>query len=931
MRSIRYLVLCVFISFPNYSANTLKGDASAAPGETFSFPIKAHVTGKRFYTGAHNQTGGTFSIARVNAVGDAFEGLTPERVTLNGQPNQLNPLHNSQINFLKLLGKANRPVAVTQQLTDMFLIQEQKPTLTTVLRAQNIKDSGGATTAGIVGIETIDEFRTVAAVKGAGEVDFGDGNSGIAHVALGNVQEVEIFGTNQILQQFNAQPGATDVRAALLNTTTDAVKIVSDLTGIGNVVDLYWSYALDILYIVLQVEAGAGATDGARAVVAAHFEGTNLVFTPIAPDAVFSGATDKIVGAIGANEQVSIQKVRVLSTSKSRLTYLIVQGDNGAPGTTARSVFALPVVNTRTGKQINFETQGTLADVTQTPVNVFNDEALDIFLGRRFVTPATSAAEVFTNTSPPALVGGGDVPAGDIDDMFVIGETVFVVVGSADPGQNPGIFYSEALLDENSMIIGWSNWQRVAGTTDQTFGASLFHIQNEQSTWDGSFVFITGSDINSIRTVKKTVWSKGASDGLQPLSNLLSQSFAQSNGGIRGLFNFPQQLASLNGVSTLVSTGRDKIAFIESGRTIGGTFTPNAGQDFNKARKVFTQGAIEETFAAGSETRYIEISGGVLDSLQPIVAAEIANDVPAANGWLFVAGIGGVAVLADQNGQGWDIGVGELANGFVGLTDQMTFKLVGSYSNVRKLISDRGFLYILTDTTFDRINLQTSDFATNTLDVTTLATLNDLQSLGSTGSFLDVIVSEKIAIVSTSVGLFRIGNNKDITMVTSATDAAWTKLDLPNSVIPILRLFAISSTGLAQDVSRNGGGMVYALNAYQGFNQARINRIAIKDTSASAITNDTIIPFNDLAFENFNSFFITFRSFRQLINTDGAVTLSSIDQDLKIPPELFTGTDLLSTVIPLSIENSSDIVQLVRSTASGSWLVSGDFGLKVNE
>ena len=45
------------------------------------------------------------------------------------------------------------------------------------------------------------------------------------------------------------------------------------------------------------------------------------------------------------------------------------------------------------------------------------------------------------------------------------------------------------------------------------------------------------------------------------------------------------------------------------------------------------------------------------------------------------------------------------------------------------------------------------------------------------------------------------------------------------------------------------------------------------------------------------------------------------------PPVVFNW----ATPLPLDIVNSSMVTAMVRSSASGAWLVAGDFGLRVNE
>src|SRR5581483_448628 len=108
----------------------------------------------------------------------------------------------------------------------------------------------------------------------------------------------------------------------------------------------------------------------------------------------------------------------------------------------------------------------------------------------------------------------------------------------------------------------------------------------------------------------------------------------------------------------------------------------------------------------------------------PITATEIGrNDT---DGWLFVGGSDGLAVLINPDGSGWNIAQEELGNQFDGLMPGMHFQMIGDYHFVKKLIYEDNFLFVVTTDIIDRINLMNSDFSTNTLDVVTIATKDAL-------------------------------------------------------------------------------------------------------------------------------------------------------------------------------------------------------------
>lgn len=74
------------------------------------------------------------------------------------------------------------------------------------------------------------------------------------------------------------------------------------------------------------------------------------------------------------------------------------------------------------------------------------------------------------STDSAVRVGAGVLPAGSITNMVVRDDTVFVTVGnnSADP-LSSGVYSSQAIFNPAGTIVGWTEWQRAAGTTENVF------------------------------------------------------------------------------------------------------------------------------------------------------------------------------------------------------------------------------------------------------------------------------------------------------------------------------------------------------------------------------------------------------------------------------------------------------------------------------
>lgn len=597
---------------------------------------------------------------------------------------------------------------------------------------------------------------------------------------------------------------------------------------------------------------------------------------------------------------------------------MVVVGGNGAFATTQSNVYALPLVNnTNATNVVDMTTQGTLANKNVPPTQYFA-QGTQRLLHRGVIVPATTPADIFTSDSipanNPAIVGAGPLAAGPIEDLIIVGDTVFVRVVTPAAGQNPGIFYSQALLDDQGQIASWTQWQRAAGTIQPVFG---FGYNDAQAT----ITMMFGANTASINTVQRTQWAEGNAAGMYPLSVTLAGQFPLVDGGIQGFFDVPQNAPGLNDISVIMATGVNNVALIQTGQNNAGTFSPVVGAAFENPQ-LFTEG----TLTADANAYVVVISGGALQEVGPLVGAEIATNGPGGDqGYLFVGGAGGLAVLTDQNGQGWNTAVG-LGQQFAGLTQGMSFKQVGDYPFINSLTYDDNFLYVVTDTQVYRLDLTDPTFP-----ATTIATL---ESIGQTaqGTFFDGIFSDKFALLATNNGLFRVGDGNNIQTALTPTDVGWVPVIVPEGYGPVIYLQGISTTGRSQDVARGQGGAVYALSAYLGKYRAQVNRYRVNPVDTSVVDETTITPVGDLTYQNTLTSFINFGGPRNLFTTDGAFDAGASNRDLIENPYIKAGRYKKSFVtIPVNVAEGSAFAAIVRNSTLGSWLIAGDMGLRVNE
>ena len=921
-----------------FSARIVPGNTSGTESFTFALSTQAHnSSGSIVYVGALSQGAAkeyALSIWGFNR--EEFSPFAPETVTLNNIVDQVNPLYDAAITHLSILGKhkitqtgSTLPIAVTGADPASLILALSD---LNVVSVPEVKDANGLTTEQIVATEGYEDEAIFAAVTPANSSNFGQPGSGIA-VAQLQTEKVDDC-AQTVLIQINAQPGssATEPLASALDITSPSIAIGSNVINISNAVDLWYSEHLKRLYVALQVQGAAGATDGARGVVVGRLIDKKLSFSPIAPDAALT-LQDKIVGGTGSNTQVSILKVRTMRTTTG-LDYLIVLGNVGSPATVQNQVYAMPLVNLNFVANADPAVQGTLADVTAPPMDFFSHDTSDtcstlpsLFVGRSFVVPATQPNELFTDTSVQAIVGITALPEGNITDINVSNDVVFVSVANPATNQLAGIFYAQALFDESGAIAAWTPWQRVAGTTDAVYSfiyrATL-----------GSFAWLTGQTNLSIMTVKESVWGTGSPDGLGDLVTLLSDLFPEGSSGVQGFFDLPLHTPGLFDISAYIATGFKKIALIQSGSIIAGTYTPTTG-DFTSGLVQFTEGTVTQNLPVGN-SRVVAISGGVLDNIGPIVASAIGVNNLTNNGYLFVGGAYGLAVLAQPDGTGWST-LNALSTDFAGLTAGMSFITLGNYCFVRTLIFDEGFLYVLTDTQLDRIDVAASNFATGTLSVVTVATLADI-GCPENGTLLDVAVSHSFALLASSNGLYRVGNGADIQTAPDNVAVEWSEVVVPEGEQVVQQIQTIASNSLPNGFAKTANGNVYILDAYMGLDTAQENRYTVQSVVAQPIDSNTIAPLPDLKVKDILTAFNRFNMFVSLINFDGTDNFSARNRKLianiAVRDELFSVEPFVRNRdirLPLGIEDASLVSAITRSSASGAWMITGDFGLRVNE
>jgi hypothetical protein len=509
----------------------------------------------------------------------------------------------------------------------------------------------------------------------------------------------------------------------LINPSTTAFPSVFGLIDGGinaDDISMYWDSTLNRLFVGLHFDDGSGTI--CALLVGYLNNGVLVLENAIDPDFLLDD--NDIIG--GDNVEAHVRLIRRLNTSTG-LAYLVVQSESNGdfPG----KIYALPLVTG--GGQTNV---GKIArkDNFALPIDAHDANQL------------THSNEV------QALIGGGELPitAGKVTDISVVGETVYVALANTDPKDatnEAGIFTSTALLDGDGQIVAWTPWQRVASTFNQTYvvgrdgNGQIWYVDNQ-----GTFVDPT------INTISTTQWE-------------LDTDFNSMNFGVRDLLSLP---ANTPGLIAFPDQNSGTFAFFVNSQQVLIQNTTRVEDD--NATPLPSTNNRQFTVPSPLATCSVEISR------VPVGGAEEHG------GWVFVGGYNGVAVLRDPaTGNGWPTGAGQGLDATLAGIDGYTFKEIGTFSSVRRLISTGDHLYVAQTAALQRYTMEPAKFS-DTPDP-----LNVENLLMPPSVIIDICFVNDTFFVATPVGLFykALGDIDN-------DGIAWTEFQINNkSMGPIVGFF----------------------------------------------------------------------------------------------------------------------------------------------
>lgn len=868
---------------------------------TFPFAIQeyAYNKGSRyFFVGAHSAPAEQYKNASISTIGPTnnyFIGLTPEKITIDTQKDQPNPLYGAIIEHLALLDNCPLVVASTAP-TKLYTIRSfGSNSSINLLSTDELLDANHEICNGIAAVAGIANRQSFLAIVSPHGGSFGQLNGAFVP---GTLQKTG----SDISPQYILKPA----ESVSLDINSEALKVGDPLTSIDNSANLplsiYGCEKLGVFYSGYAVTSANNNESGARSVI--YGAGSKIT-----PDEVLS--TDSIIGGnnVPAQTIFCTHHVATMFTSTG-LDYLIVVGGKGDPATTKQNVFALPLIGTG-------EHAGTLAKKTAIPINFYNTALNNRLIGRAFIESPAHIGDLFAPTDDDiyrAKVGGEGTLPGDIQNIFVEKDTVFVSVFTNGAHEHGGIFASQALFYANGCIMGWTDWHRATGSMSPQYGLVLDNVL-------GLFTFLNGATSDTINSVERTQW------GVSSFNNSINILSSGIKSGFQFFTDFPRSLPAFNQevgnhISLICATGYQTVLIAQSGYD----------DAFFEAQESLNHTAFatdaSTRIGIDSSTDSIYFTGGILNDLGGIIAAEIVCDENFS--WLLVGGNGGLAVLANEDGEGWT--KGQLGPNFENLPLNLFFQKIGSFKNIRKLIAQNNQLFILTTDSLYRFTVSANAFAQEP-DIVLLASAKDLFD-STTASFSDVIFSGDLALLATSEGIFRVGNNHSIVQ-DSFQNINWTQIALPEGAGSVTRFFVISPTEKITDFATSvRGGNVYVLNACVSLNQARIYRLSIQGPS-DHISDQTVTLFQDHFFENMNPTFYYDRGvYRNFVATDGALLLLSrssfypvqLNGTLEaVNPAIHTGViPVAGAPQTLLSPRSLSVGPLFFRSVNGSWMVGSD-------
>lgn len=911
---------------------------------TFSHPITHFISnsiGKMFYvavnkpsTNIHNQQ---YKIAGTDINFNTFFPLAHQKVSINGISNQNNPFYEGTCGQMGLL--ENNYYGETRDY--LLLVNADHPQYLYVLlyvsngaavsltKSNEIMSAIPEKIGAITSCTGIFNDYICAAVKPGSESNFGTIGSGIVtfyyksegingksilsiipqipNITLDHEKNIEsnrsdttaptIITPNTASTTIHTEvstqeePTINYPSTTPLDNTHHALCYNGTINIINDNILIRTNQKSKSLYIGTSITTGTHNEDMGCAIAMGKYNTSmQLTLMPLLPNSAIDENQDPIIAVKGANKLLTLHQIGVLHTSTG-LEYLIVNRND------KKNIYALPLTSGNTDTNEN----GLIAANDAIPEPYF-DPITKISCGRALKKRATSPENTPNKTDNAVLVGNnGTLPDDIIINNFVLVSDAILIA------TNKGVWHSRALFNGDGLINGWTNWRIYANIFDPVNAISYNHV-------NGTIIIMTNNGTLGIGdTIHRTQWGTGDTKKNGSLLPLL--------GSVSSLHTITMEENNTPHTHLLcaLDTNRCVIANVtRDNNTVNGINY----QQYTTHIHDTTIDTINDAY------RVLILNNNTIDHIAPLTTLALVNNHNNGPATWWCGGYNGLMYFNHTN-----------KNECQGSALQKTLSythatIYGNYKSIKKITYDNPYLYILTSDQLDRIAVHEIDMPA--------VTLAHRQSLIPKGyhAFNDMVISEKIGLLATTNGLYRIANHTDIRLANNAQELNWQPITIcGNDTHHIKQCFCVSRTGNPQDSARYNGGNIYFLIAAYNNNNAYIARCAIKEVVTQPITDNTVVMIKEPALRNQFSYFAHLSHNCSQYASDGAIHLHANGND----------TQKGSTINNLLTENSSCMFPKTKSLRIkatpeggneaplfiqhpyGSWISGNDNGIYINE
>lgn len=891
MKIVRNSVCMLFVialSAPLGASTIIPGN-STDEARTFDTPMQAYFVsreGDSIYVGAGAPGAKQYALSIYGRGIDRFAALVPETIpgkdadknSKDAQTPPPNPLYDAPIVLLNSLttrdsferGNDHPLVVLASQPAALYLLEHHlQVNHFSFFSVPCMIDAMGQYASKIIALEGLDRIAFVALKNNAGE-PFGAPGSGIG-MAMRYETIDEKSGSNK------KDIGLKQISVLPLECRSGILKIEQDLAAMGDIVDMHWDPILERLYIALQVTAADHPLAGARALVVA----------------CVLGSTEKM----GDEADKFNTKYKVLFNGFAMSPCAPV----GAFNTDNQIVGGVGA-----GAQVTVHKVRTMHTTT--------DLSYLITLGGNGAPEATKRAVYAlplltkVNKEQELLLGTLAARDGAVEDIYTPGSVArFVqrVIGKQatkpedlfttdeqDPRNTPALVGGGALLagDISDIFVNSDAVFAIVPKAVASYAPGIFH---SQALFDETGRIKGWTAWQRVAGTTESICGARLDEHTGDFTLLLSD----ADGGIRvvrktGWSNPSAQTdqVTASAAPAVGMQGLEEFDFgdgesLRTGR--GGVRLKQRGQT----------GIDERVYADGA------VSG----------LGEVTCAVSTEEGVVFVGGDHGLVRINPHSRSGNDT------------------QKIGDCRLVKKIIQDQDFLYVLSATTFDRINL-----ADDELPIVRLASVADLipdHKARFNMTFADCIVAGPLALLASRMGLFRVGDGCDVRTAAQVSAVSWTPVTMPGGYRAASCFFAATQTGEMADLMTGCGGNLYVVSSDIDKGLSRVHRFAIKGSDNEVVHSTTVQPIPHVRVYGMPSHFRQCRGLARSFVTDGAVFWYTQSRQLTKSPSLRSikvDNPKLERVVPVNTEHADRITRVSRNKATGSWIMTGDC-VSVNE